>query len=387
LLGTFNLGGNFVETASQLHFEGTTTGGELGVNDDIAGNTESILEVALNFVEDILRCTTEDNRASVGLLALGKEREIVVTDFVDLEKCAVLSNIRLLDFFRAVDNGGTSGTSNTVVISFTETAENRAVSVLEKLVESEIAHTLLSDDDIGFDLKDGSAHTLNFNLLHSEGLFEIIILSELHVGHRLSLLVLKGAIEKHNAGVADLAAHTRVADVLVEHDTVEDLAVFEETSRDFLNLSVALGIDFDVIAILNVDSTDSLDSEVYDEVSPLGGELGADGALNNFGQVFVVLHVDFLANELAHLNNFVEATEVGIHNNSWVNVTLEEALNSAEDLTGEDNNRGGTITDFLILSTGKLNHRFGSGVVNVNLKARSNSGKILLHGGWHFHRW
>ena len=141
-----------METASQLHFEGTTTGGELGVNDDIAGNTESILRVALNFVEDIFGGTTKDNRASVRLLALGEEREIVVTDFVDLEKCAVLSNIRFLDFFRAVDNGGTSCTSNTVVISFTETAENRAISVLEKLVESEITNTLLSNDDIGFDL-------------------------------------------------------------------------------------------------------------------------------------------------------------------------------------------------------------------------------------------
>ena len=74
---------------------------------------------------------------------------------------------------------------------------------------------------------------LNFNIFYSEGLAKIINLDELHVGNRLSFLVPQGAIEEQNARVADLSAHTRVANFLIEHDTVEDLTVFEEISKDF----------------------------------------------------------------------------------------------------------------------------------------------------------
>ena len=367
LLGAFNFGGHFVEAASQLHLEGTTSGSEGGVDHDIAGNAEGILKVALDFVENVLRGTAEDNRASVGLDALSEEREVVVTDLVDLEKSAVSSDIGFLELFGAVNNGGSGGAGNTVVIGLTETAEDGAVSVLEELVESEIADTLLGDDDIGLDLEDGVAHALDFDFLHSEGLLEILFLGEFHVGHGLSLLVLEGAIEEHNAGVADLSAHTGVAHVLVKHDTVEHLAVLEEASGDLLNLGVALGINLNVITILHVDGADGLDSEVNNEAAPLGGELGADGGLNNASKVIVVLQVDVLANGLAHLDDVVETLEVSAHNDGGVDVTLEEGLNSAEDFTSEDNDGGGTVTDFFVLGAGKLNHRLGSGVVHVDL--------------------
>jgi len=73
LLGTFNFGGNFTKTASDLHFEGTTTGGKVGVDDNITGDAKSIVQVTLNFVEDILGGTTEQDRASIGINALSEE--------------------------------------------------------------------------------------------------------------------------------------------------------------------------------------------------------------------------------------------------------------------------------------------------------------------------
>ena len=59
------------------------------IYDDVASDAESVLKIALNFVEDIFGGATENDRASFGLLALSEEREVFITNLVHLEKRAV----------------------------------------------------------------------------------------------------------------------------------------------------------------------------------------------------------------------------------------------------------------------------------------------------------
>merc|ERR1719469_552447 len=47
-------GGLGHETAGKLHFESTTTGGELGVHNHVAGDSEGVLQIALNLVQNVL---------------------------------------------------------------------------------------------------------------------------------------------------------------------------------------------------------------------------------------------------------------------------------------------------------------------------------------------
>jgi len=292
LVDAFNGLGLLHESASELHLESTTTGAEAGVNDDVTGDTEGVLKVTLDLVKDILGGTSEENGASLGLNALSHEGEVIVTDFLDLEETAVSSNIGLLELLGSVADSGTRGSGDSVVIGLSKSSEDSAVSFLEEVVLSSVGDTLLGDDDIGADLEDGGASALNLNFLHSESLFEIFGVGELHSGHRLTLLVLKGAIEEDDTGVGDLAAHIGVSDILVEHDTVEDLAVFEHATWDLLDLSVALGVDLDVVTILGVDATDGLNGEVDDESAPLGSELGANAGVDNLGEIDIILKVD-----------------------------------------------------------------------------------------------
>jgi len=96
-----------------------------------------------------------------------------------------------------------------------------------------------------------------------------------------------------------------MSDVLVEHNTIEDHAVFEDTTWDLLDLGVSLDIDLNVVgSILVVDSSDSLDSKVANEVSPLAGELGSNGGVDNLLEVIVGLEVDwFLFNKI--INEYI----------------------------------------------------------------------------------
>jgi len=50
-----------------------------------------------------------------------------------------------------------------------------------------------------------------------------------------------------------------------------------------------------------------------------------------------------------------------------VNVTLQESLNSGENLTSQDDYRSGSIADLFILGSGELDHGFGSWMSNINL--------------------
>lgn len=65
------------------------------------------MEVSFDLIEDILGGTSEDDGASLWLLALSHEGEVVISNFLDLEISAVSSDIGLLNFLWSVKNGGT----------------------------------------------------------------------------------------------------------------------------------------------------------------------------------------------------------------------------------------------------------------------------------------
>ena len=61
-----------------------------------------------------------------------------------------------------------------------------------------------------------------------------------------------------------------MSDILVEHNSVKNDAIFEHSTWNLFNLCVSLHIDFNVVlSILIVDSSNSFDGKVYDETSPL----------------------------------------------------------------------------------------------------------------------
>lgn len=326
------------------------------------------MQVALNFVKDILAGTSEEDRASLGILALSHEGEVIVADFLDLEESAHSADVALLKLLGTVDDGGASATSNSVVVSLTKTTEDSDVTHLEQVVLGSVRDTFLGDDNIGVELEDGLTHAFDLNLLHSERLLEISSIGELHGGHGLSLLVLKGAIEEDNTGVADHAAHIGVGDVLVEHDTVENDAVLEHTAGNLLDLGVPLGVDLNVLTVLLVDSADGLDGEVDDKVAPLGSELSANAALDNLGKVSIIRHVNGVGHRLGHLAKVIKSLEVGADDDGGVDITLQEALNGGKDLTSQDDDGCGAITDLLVLGASKFNHGLSSGMCNIDLQ-------------------
>jgi len=67
------------------------------------------LQVSLDFVQDVLGGTTKKEGARFGLLALDDEGEVLVADLVDIEEPSLGTDVRLLDFIRAMADGRTAG--------------------------------------------------------------------------------------------------------------------------------------------------------------------------------------------------------------------------------------------------------------------------------------
>ena len=71
-------------------------------------------------------------------------------------------------------------------------------------------------------------------------------------------------------------------------------------------------------------------------------------------------------NLLGNLDDFFKSSEISIDNDGWMDVFFKETFDGGEDLTSKDDDRCGTITDFLILSSCEFNHRFGSWMLDIN---------------------
>ena len=101
---------------------------------DVAGDGHGVLEVALDFVEDVFGGPAEKDGARFGVFALRDEGEVFVADFGDFEKAAVGADVGFLDVVDAVDDRGARGARDPVVVRFADAAEGRDVVFDEEVL-------------------------------------------------------------------------------------------------------------------------------------------------------------------------------------------------------------------------------------------------------------
>lgn len=238
---------------------------------------------------------------------------------------------------------------------------------------SEITDTLLSDNNVRVVLEDVSTNLSNFVNFLLESINHISVLGHLHVGLGFTLLVLQRAVKQQNSWVSDLSSHLRMSNVLVEHDTIEDLALVEHTAGDLLNSGVSLDLEVELGVSLDAshDSSAGSKSEVDNQTSPSGGELGADTRGQSLLDLFVAVDVDRNGDVIDNLQSVIECLVVGSHDNRRMDLVLDEWRSSLHQLSCQTNNRCSTITHFLVLCSSQFDHRLGSWVLAVDLSQDS----------------
>mmetsp|Transcript_24793 Transcript_24793/g.24304 ORF Transcript_24793/g.24304 Transcript_24793/m.24304 type:complete len:264 (-) Transcript_24793:397-1188(-) len=250
------------------------------------------MQVPFNFVENIFGGSSQEDGAGFGVLALGHEGEILIPDLLYFEQPAVSSHIRLLQLFRSIHNGGSSDPGDSVVVSLPDPSDDCAVASLHQEVLGSVRHSLLSDHHIWLHLQNFLTHPLNLFFLHIQSFFEVFLFVELHVGHGLAFLVLEGAVQQDHSGVLNVPSLPRVGHIFVEHDSIQDAAVFQVASWYLLDLGVSFHVDLHNAPILPVDCLHGLHCQVYYQVAPLGRKLSPNATLHDLLQVIFVLNVN-----------------------------------------------------------------------------------------------
>lgn len=208
-------------------------------------------------------------------------------------------------------------------------------------------NTLLGNDQVRLDSENSIAHSLDLLLLNLQNAVPVILLGNLNIGLRLALFVLERAVEEHNTGVLYAPAHLGVCDILVEHQTVEDLAVLNFAAGDLFDTGVALDIDLGVaVASLHGDGANGSEGQLAHLVHPAGDKLGTDGGGNELAHGRVVVDVDGVGDLFDDFEGILEGALKGRDDDDGVDVALELGEGLGEDFTSY--RRKQVLANFLI---------------------------------------
>ena len=357
LLDALNLERLLGDGAAHGHLDRAAAGQQPGIVHDVPGHAHRVLEVALNLVEDVPGSAAEDDGARLGLLAVDEEGEVLLSQLLHLEEARAGADVLLLELLDAVHDGSAGGSRDAVVIRLPHPAK-RGDARLAQVVGGEVAESLLRDHNVGLEGGDLRANALDPVLLHLEQHRPVLLLGDLDVGLVLTLLVLEGAVQEHNARVLDPALHPAGRDdVLVHHHSLQHAAVVDATAGDFLNLGVLLDVNLlGAVAVVHRHAQHSLQRELSHERAETAGVLGADAAADDVHELLAVVHVDGKREGIDDLHRRVQRLHVRSDDDGGVDVLLEERLREVEDLAREDDDGGGSVADLLVLRAAELDH-------------------------------
>ena len=92
-------------------------------------HSHSILQVTLNLIKDILGGTSQKNGTGLGILALGKEGKVLITDELNVEETTSGTDVSLTDILNSVDNGSTGSSGNSVVVTLSDSSQGSNITL------------------------------------------------------------------------------------------------------------------------------------------------------------------------------------------------------------------------------------------------------------------
>ena len=130
-----------------------------------------------------------------------------------------------------------------------------------------------------------------------------------------------------------------------------------------------------------METEDGVDGELSELLAIVEEQLGGKGGEGNVLEVLAellfvgkVVHGDIFENFLGDVAGLAPSLDDDL----GVNFVLDKLLGLAEELSGEHGDRGGAVTDLLVLGAGDVDEDARGGVVNVD--GLQDGGAIVSHG-------
>jgi len=361
------------EVARELHFDGASTGHNGVRLDGSTHNHGGIVEGPLSLLEILLSTSSEHEGGRLGLLTASEHVVSLVTKLDLLELAANSEHVRGESLHGGLkDSTGSLGNTGHIILLDSTGAEDVSVG---EVLGGEITNGEVREDNLGSGVGDFVKLVVDDVPLSINNLLEIIGVVNSNLSVVLLSLELELDVEEGDLRVFEalgLLLETGIGEGLLEADTSHHEGVGDRATSDLLDSDVSL-----IEVLIQVE--DGVDDHLGEELLVLGDNLGVEGSLSALDQELLLLLRGLVADLHGNLFNSLQALLAGLavaaHNDLAVHALVDESLGLLQKLTGGDNDRGSSISDFVVLGLGDVHKGLGSGVHNI--EEADQSGAII----------
>ena len=207
---------------------------------------------------------------------------------------------------------------------------------------------------------------------------EVLGVLHAHLSVVLLGLELELNVEEQDLGVVKvlgLLFETSIGEGLTEADTLDEEGLSGRATGDFLDADILL-----VEGLIELHN--GIDDHLGEEFPIAGNNLGVEGGHGASFEHFTLglgvfgLHLD--RDLLDSVNAELHGLTVSLDDDLGVHAFFDELLGLLEELSGGEDDGGGTVTDLVVLGLGNVDEGLGSGVHNV--EEADQSGAIIADG-------
>jgi hypothetical protein len=347
------------------------------VSTDGAGdNHDGVVEGAGGLLDVLGGAAAEHESDGLGAGALGEHVVALGAELHFLELAAFTEN-GIGDSKSGSLHLSTGGLAYTVEVleRNASSAENIAVS---EVLGGEISDGELGEDDLGSSLDDGIELVVDDLPFGVDDLLEVVGVLEADLGGVLLCLELELEVEDKYHGVIEflgLLLETGVGESLAEADTLDEERVSDGATSDLLDSDIVL---VEVVGQVH----DSVNDHFSEEVLVAGNNLGVEGSHRALLKQVALLRLALVSDLDRDLPDAVQAethgVAVALDNNGGVHALVNELLRLLEQLASSEHNRGGAISDLVVLGARNVDQGLGSGVHDVE---QTDQGSTIVGDG------
>lgn len=163
-----------------------------------------------------------------------------------------------------------------------------------------------------------------------------------------------------------------MCDILVDHNTVQNLAVLDLASRNLLDTCVTLDVNLLLASHLRRDCANSLERKTAHQLRPPRNKLCANRGVDDPVHLIVVVHIDVGRDLADDLEGIGQSLLEGLNDNDGMDVALELRQSLSKDFTScclsvmstlsvpqrrtQNDDSCCAITDLLVLCPAELDH-------------------------------
>mmetsp|Transcript_5591 Transcript_5591/g.9776 ORF Transcript_5591/g.9776 Transcript_5591/m.9776 type:complete len:440 (-) Transcript_5591:876-2195(-) len=353
-------GCNLIYCLSHEHLSASSTKSDTGLLNCLGEHSKGIVQRTLCLVQDVGGRTTQYDSAGLTTLHTRKLEEALLSNHGLLNQFSRSKHdvLRLVKGRGQLSASYSGQTLNTIEVSVlnahhTGLGKQRRRPVVHKLTVNEYITSRLED------LLHLSLHFLLFRLLNlSHGIHRVNLDAR---AVDLDLVSIHRGVRNHNLGLLDTLGLTN-ADLEVREEALVEEGLFKASTEHLDNLD-------QVQVSAAAKAKHGINSEVGEAVLILVEQFARKSCTGNVEKVgtecFLVIGVidGAVHKGLASSGHGKTPT---VTNGHRVNTLVDELLGLTEKLAGKNNDRGGAITNLVILGAAHIDKNLGSRVVNVN---------------------